>query len=188
VHRFLSPWWRRRQVPPKRRFLQEPHGVTTQKTPFYNLLCFLCVSTRDNSFPCFLNSADIFIYFPTFIWEVFVSSIMSAFHSYCRRQWSAAASQLHSFWIYSGSLLLLSKYLILILKETWYCITLHDATNSVIVLRRIPQEAANWSKVLELVIKQASLGQIPSGTHLEKGLVWKRESVDLFSTLVRIHR
>jgi hypothetical protein len=31
----LSPWWRRRQVPPKRRFLQEPHGVTTQKTPFY---------------------------------------------------------------------------------------------------------------------------------------------------------
>jgi hypothetical protein len=26
---------RRRQVPPKRRFLQEPHGVTTQKTPFF---------------------------------------------------------------------------------------------------------------------------------------------------------
>jgi hypothetical protein len=37
VHRFLSPWWRRRQVPPKRRFLQEPHGVTTQKTPFFNI-------------------------------------------------------------------------------------------------------------------------------------------------------
>jgi hypothetical protein len=36
VHRFLSPWWRRRQVPPKRQFLQEPHGVTTQKTPFFN--------------------------------------------------------------------------------------------------------------------------------------------------------
>jgi hypothetical protein len=35
VHRSLSPWWRRRQVPPKRRFLQEPHGVTTQKTPFF---------------------------------------------------------------------------------------------------------------------------------------------------------
>jgi hypothetical protein len=35
VHRFLSPWWRRRQVPPKRRFLQEPRGVTTQKTPFF---------------------------------------------------------------------------------------------------------------------------------------------------------
>jgi hypothetical protein len=35
VRRFLSPWWRRRQVPPKRRFLQEPHGVTTQKTPFF---------------------------------------------------------------------------------------------------------------------------------------------------------
>jgi hypothetical protein len=26
---------RRRQVPPKRRSLQEPHGVTTQKTPFF---------------------------------------------------------------------------------------------------------------------------------------------------------
>jgi hypothetical protein len=26
---------RRRQFPPKRRYLQEPHGVTTQKTPFF---------------------------------------------------------------------------------------------------------------------------------------------------------
>jgi hypothetical protein len=41
VHRFLSPWWRRRQVPPKRRFLQEPHGVATQKTPFFTIcICF----------------------------------------------------------------------------------------------------------------------------------------------------
>jgi hypothetical protein len=35
VHRFLSPWWLRPYVTPKRRFLQEPHGVTSQKTPFY---------------------------------------------------------------------------------------------------------------------------------------------------------
>jgi hypothetical protein len=28
---------RRRQVPPKRRFLQEPHGVTSQKTPFFTV-------------------------------------------------------------------------------------------------------------------------------------------------------
>jgi hypothetical protein len=35
VHRFLSPWWRRRQVPPQRRYLQEPQGVTSQKTPFF---------------------------------------------------------------------------------------------------------------------------------------------------------
>jgi hypothetical protein len=35
VHRFLSPWWRTRWVPPKRRFLQEPHGVTSQKTSFF---------------------------------------------------------------------------------------------------------------------------------------------------------
>jgi hypothetical protein len=26
---------RRNTVPPKRQFLQEPHGVTTQKTPFF---------------------------------------------------------------------------------------------------------------------------------------------------------
>jgi hypothetical protein len=31
----LSPWWRRRYVPPKRRFLQEPQGVTSQNTPFF---------------------------------------------------------------------------------------------------------------------------------------------------------
>jgi hypothetical protein len=42
VHRFLSPWWRRRQVPPKRRFLQEPYGVTSQKTPFFFLVLFIC--------------------------------------------------------------------------------------------------------------------------------------------------
>jgi hypothetical protein len=35
VHRFLSPWWRRRWVPSKRRFLQKPHGVTSQKTSFF---------------------------------------------------------------------------------------------------------------------------------------------------------
>jgi hypothetical protein len=35
VHRFLSPWWRRRYVPPKRRFLQEPRGLTSQMTPFF---------------------------------------------------------------------------------------------------------------------------------------------------------
>jgi hypothetical protein len=34
-HRFLSPWWIRRYVPLKCRLLQEPHGVTSQKTPFF---------------------------------------------------------------------------------------------------------------------------------------------------------
>jgi hypothetical protein len=34
VHRFLLPWWRR-YVRPKCRFLQEPHGVTSQKTQFF---------------------------------------------------------------------------------------------------------------------------------------------------------
>jgi hypothetical protein len=43
VHRFLSPWWWRRYVSPKRRFLLEPHGVTSQKTPF--LIELLCASS-----------------------------------------------------------------------------------------------------------------------------------------------
>jgi hypothetical protein len=33
--RSLSLIFRHRHVPPKRRFLQEPHGVTSQKTPFF---------------------------------------------------------------------------------------------------------------------------------------------------------
>jgi hypothetical protein len=37
THRFLSPWWLRRCVPPKRRFLQEPHGVTSQKMAFFTV-------------------------------------------------------------------------------------------------------------------------------------------------------
>jgi hypothetical protein len=41
VHRFLSPWWRRRHVSPKRRYLQEPHGVTSQKTPFFIVYSWL---------------------------------------------------------------------------------------------------------------------------------------------------
>jgi hypothetical protein len=32
VHQLLSPWWWRRWVPPKRRFLKEPRGITSQKT------------------------------------------------------------------------------------------------------------------------------------------------------------
>jgi hypothetical protein len=38
--RFLLPWWRRRYVPPKCQFLQEPHGVTSQKTTFFEQICF----------------------------------------------------------------------------------------------------------------------------------------------------
>jgi hypothetical protein len=33
--RFLSSWWWRRHVPPKCRFLHEPHGITSYKTAFF---------------------------------------------------------------------------------------------------------------------------------------------------------
>jgi hypothetical protein len=33
-----SPWWWRRYVPPKRQVLQEPHGVTSQKMPFFTVI------------------------------------------------------------------------------------------------------------------------------------------------------
>jgi hypothetical protein len=35
AHRFLSLWWWRRYVPPKRMILKEPWGVTSQKTAFF---------------------------------------------------------------------------------------------------------------------------------------------------------
>jgi hypothetical protein len=37
-NRFLSPWWSIHYIPPKRRFLYEPHSVTSQKTAFFILL------------------------------------------------------------------------------------------------------------------------------------------------------
>jgi hypothetical protein len=35
AHWFVSPWWWRHYVLPKHRFLQEPHGVTSQRTEFF---------------------------------------------------------------------------------------------------------------------------------------------------------
>jgi hypothetical protein len=32
---FVSPWWWRWHVPPKRQFSQEPHGITSQKMSFF---------------------------------------------------------------------------------------------------------------------------------------------------------
>jgi hypothetical protein len=35
---FFSPWWWRRYFLPKRRFLQDPHSVTSLNTAFFNML------------------------------------------------------------------------------------------------------------------------------------------------------
>jgi hypothetical protein len=35
---FLSPWWWRHYVPPKRRFLQQPHCITSQITAFLTIV------------------------------------------------------------------------------------------------------------------------------------------------------
>jgi hypothetical protein len=35
--------------PPKRRFLQEPHGVTSQQTPFFMVLYILIVYVPDET-------------------------------------------------------------------------------------------------------------------------------------------
>jgi hypothetical protein len=35
VHWFMPPWWRRFYVPPKCRFLWEPHAITTQKMSYF---------------------------------------------------------------------------------------------------------------------------------------------------------
>jgi hypothetical protein len=64
-HRFLSPWWRRRQVPPKRRFLQEPNGVTSQKTPFF-IVTAVKTSNLTQCFSCLrsaFHSANLIIFY-----------------------------------------------------------------------------------------------------------------------------
>jgi hypothetical protein len=43
---------RRLQVPPKRRFLQEPHGVTSQKIPFFISRVLLSTSDLKESSLC----------------------------------------------------------------------------------------------------------------------------------------
>jgi hypothetical protein len=44
--------------PPKRRFLQEPHGVTTQKTPFF-VFFIVCILVRAVSFECGVLLSDV---------------------------------------------------------------------------------------------------------------------------------
>jgi hypothetical protein len=47
VHRCLSCWWLRCYVPPKCRFLQEPHGVTSQKTAFFSIVVGITICYPD---------------------------------------------------------------------------------------------------------------------------------------------
>jgi hypothetical protein len=47
ARRFVLPWWRRLYVPSKHRFLQEPRGLTSQKTGF---LIVTAVETSNLSF------------------------------------------------------------------------------------------------------------------------------------------
>jgi hypothetical protein len=60
----------RRQVPPKRRFLQEPHGVTTQKTQFFKFWFVTAVPKHLNS-DTFSN--DLFPIFISRFWPAFWS-------------------------------------------------------------------------------------------------------------------
>jgi hypothetical protein len=67
IYRFLWPWWWRHKVHPKCRFLQEPHGVTSQQTTFFISLnmsnyfwtsgWFTCANTKVSAlqFVCFLE-------------------------------------------------------------------------------------------------------------------------------------
>jgi hypothetical protein len=56
VHQFLSPWWWRCQVPPKRRFLQEPHDITSQKMAF-----FIVTTVKTSNLTCFIFQNSIFM-------------------------------------------------------------------------------------------------------------------------------
>jgi hypothetical protein len=43
ARRFLSPWWSKRYVPRKSRFLQDSRGVTSQKTVFFLIICIFAI-------------------------------------------------------------------------------------------------------------------------------------------------
>jgi hypothetical protein len=75
VRRFLSPWWWMWYIHPKRRFLQEPHGVKSKKTvvmSFFNNIVPILVWTRCRSVgmgtgynvddPGFDSQQEIFLY------------------------------------------------------------------------------------------------------------------------------
>jgi hypothetical protein len=53
---------RRRQVPPKRLFLQEPHGVTSQKTPFF-LVTAVKTSNLTYCYFVFVSKEEAVVYF-----------------------------------------------------------------------------------------------------------------------------
>jgi hypothetical protein len=50
ARRFLSPWWRRRYVTKKCRFLQQPHGVTSQKTTFSIIIYTLVFKVTESRY------------------------------------------------------------------------------------------------------------------------------------------
>jgi hypothetical protein len=50
VHRFLSPWWWRGYVPPKRRFLEERHDATSQKIAFFIVTAVMASNPTTNIF------------------------------------------------------------------------------------------------------------------------------------------
>jgi hypothetical protein len=58
---FLSPWRWRRYVHPKRRFLQEPCGITSQKTAFLNLLSVFGLNVSMYSKPACVFYSSHFI-------------------------------------------------------------------------------------------------------------------------------
>jgi hypothetical protein len=101
----IAPWWRRRYVPPKRQFLQEPHGVTSQKTSFFIFEVIWEIShdmfrprrpsSCANKFYYFNETAvpQLFNYYFTFlilvcvVWMVIYSCLVCVCNSICKSTW-----------------------------------------------------------------------------------------------------
>jgi hypothetical protein len=58
ARRFFSPWWWGRYDPPKHRFSQEPHGITSQETAFF-IVTVVKTSNHTHHQPAGLCSWDI---------------------------------------------------------------------------------------------------------------------------------
>jgi hypothetical protein len=94
-----TPWWERRHVPLKHRFLQERHSVTSQKTVF-----FIVNAMKTSNFTCNIPSSKshvhilLLCHYKQFVWGH--CSSLNPFPSW-----------MLTLWLYVGFLQLLIQYI-----------------------------------------------------------------------------
>jgi hypothetical protein len=87
VHWFLSPWWWRRYVPPKHRFLQEPHDLTSQKTPFFIVTAVKISNLTDIPFVPVNKFLSVLKYLSILPWRIGEIALLLFISTLQRREW-----------------------------------------------------------------------------------------------------